>query len=76
MFMKLELNQAEGRLADLVDKALDGEEVIIEKNERQAVRLMVVDLSKSMTRRLGTAKGLVKIAEDFDAPLDDFREYS
>jgi hypothetical protein len=26
-------------------------------------------------RKLGTAKGKIKIADDFDAPLDDFKEY-
>lgn len=26
-------------------------------------------------RQFGSAKGLVKIAEDFDEPLEDFREY-
>ncbi len=27
-------------------------------------------------RKLGTAKGKIKIADDFDAPLDDFKEYT
>ena len=26
-------------------------------------------------RKFGSAKGLIKIAEDFDDPLEDFREY-
>jgi hypothetical protein len=26
-------------------------------------------------RRFGSAKGLIEMAEDFDEPLEDFREY-
>ena len=26
-------------------------------------------------RVFGSAKGLIKMAEDFDAPLDDFKDY-
>lgn len=34
------------------------------------------DVQKPYTRRIGWAKGMVKyMAEDFDAPLDDFKDY-
>ncbi|WP_287128126.1 DUF2281 domain-containing protein [Candidatus Cyanaurora vandensis] len=33
------------------------------------------DLKTSKRRQRGSAKGLLSIAPDFDAPLDDFRDY-
>lgn len=34
------------------------------------------DVRKPYTRRIGGAKGMVKyMAEDFDAPLEDFKDY-
>ncbi len=41
----------------------------------------VVDLmpftrqTKNKQRVFGSSKGLIKMAEDFDAPLDDFKDY-
>lgn len=69
------IDQASGRLRDLVDAAMGGEEVVVVAADRGAVRL--VPLSRTQARpRFGSAKGLVVMSPDFDAPLDDFREYS
>lgn len=32
--------------------------------------------TKNKTRKAGLAKGLIKMHDDFDEPLDDFKEYS
>ena len=31
--------------------------------------------SKPMTRKAGLAKGMITMADDFDAPLEDFEDY-
>jgi antitoxin (DNA-binding transcriptional repressor) of toxin-antitoxin stability system len=71
---RIDLSDAQPQLSDLVDAALRGETVLIAVDDRQAVQLVPVPLSRH-SRRAGTAKGLVIMAEDFDAPLDDFNEY-
>ena len=67
--------EAKARLSDLVRKALEGEDVVIAKDNKPLVRL--VPLRRvARRRRPGTAKGRVAIAKDFGAPLEEMREYS
>ncbi|KHD06667.1 prevent-host-death protein [Candidatus Thiomargarita nelsonii] len=56
----------------LVERASMGEDVIITKDEQPLVKL--VSMTKRQ-RQFGSAKGLIKIADDFDSPLEEFREY-
>lgn len=70
------IHEAKTHLSKLIQKALAGEEIIIAKGKKPLVKLVVIpELRKQ--RRIGGAKGVVKyIAEDFDAPLADFQEYT
>ena len=40
------------------------------------VRLVEMHSAERRRRRPGSARGLITIADDFDAPLGDFREYT
>jgi antitoxin (DNA-binding transcriptional repressor) of toxin-antitoxin stability system len=62
------------RWRKLVDAALRGEKVIIAKDGKQIVELVAVP--PSTRRAFGSAKGKIIFAPDFDAPLDDFNEYT
>ena len=67
------LNEATNQLAALVEAALDGEEVLITRNGH-GVRL--VPCEEKPRPRFGSAKGIITyIADDFDAPLEEFKEY-
>jgi antitoxin (DNA-binding transcriptional repressor) of toxin-antitoxin stability system len=69
------IHEAKTNLSKLIQEALNGEEVVIAKGRKPLVRLEVLPGVKP-ERRIGGAKGLVlKIAEDFNEPLDDFAEY-
>ena len=68
------LDEAVSHLSDLIEAAVRGEEVFIEKDELHSVQL-VPRLSKKKKRHFGSAKGLIVMAEDFDAELPDFKEY-
>ncbi len=62
------------RLRDLIDAALRGDKVIIvAKGGKQMVEL--VPVQRGQRRKFGSAKGKIKIAPDFDAPLADFNAY-
>lgn len=68
------LQEAKYRLRDLVAAALRGEDIVIADTPQMAVKL--VPLPKKVgRRRAGNARGQIHMADDFDAPLDDFREY-
>jgi antitoxin (DNA-binding transcriptional repressor) of toxin-antitoxin stability system len=69
------IEQASQRLTDLVDAAVNGEEVIVIRPGATGVRLVPV-ATKNGRPVYGSAKGLITISDDFDAPLDDLREYS
>lgn len=42
---------------------------------KQQYTLQAAQKEKPKTRKAGTAKGKYTLANDFDAPLDDFKEY-
>ncbi len=68
------IRDASRRLADLVDAAVAGESVYIEKEPGQVVQLVPVE--KPLRHpRFGSARGLVTIRDDFDEPLPVMAEY-
>jgi prevent-host-death family protein len=69
----VDLEQAKEHLDELVEQAARGEEVVITRNSRPLARLVPIEHRKA--RQFGSAKGLIEIADDFDAPLEDFRDY-
>ncbi len=71
---QINLAEASQNLPDLIEAALQGEEIIIIKDNQPLVKLTPVSPFKR-PRQPGSAKGLITISEDFDAPLEDFKEY-
>jgi antitoxin (DNA-binding transcriptional repressor) of toxin-antitoxin stability system len=72
---QFELDDAQKHLAELVEAALKGEEIIIRKDNTQLVQLMVVKGVKPH-RVFGSARNLIEISPDFDKLPDDFKEYT
>ncbi|MEH1944753.1 MAG: type II toxin-antitoxin system prevent-host-death family antitoxin [Nostoc sp.] len=68
------LTEASKNLPDLIEAALSGEEIIIIKDNQPVVKLTPVSPVKR-PRQPGSAKGLITISDDFDEPLEDFKEY-
>ncbi len=68
------LDDAKKHLGDLIDAAVKGDEVIITKEDRPVVKLVPVGGTNAQPR-FGSAKGLITMSDDFDAPLEDFGEY-
>lgn len=71
--LQVNLEEAKLRLLDLVNAVLKGETVVILKDPQEAVQL--VPVAPLTRRQFGSAKGLIVMAENFDAPLPDFNEY-
>jgi prevent-host-death family protein len=63
----MNLYEAKTQLSALVDEAAAGAEIIIAKSGRPLAKL--VPFRESARRRPGKAKGRIRIAADFDAPL-------
>lgn len=79
----IDLKKAKSQLDDLIKIARDGEEVILMENDEPVLKLVRVTSSWEIglrgvgmpRRQSGSAKGLISMSDDFDAPLEDFDEY-
>ena len=71
---RVELKEVKDKLSTLIDTALSGEEVLITEGHQPVLKLVRVT-QPAGPRKAGSAKGLIKLAADFDAPLEDFRPY-
>ena len=72
------LEDAVNSLSLLIQKVMNGEEVFITQNQKPIAKIVSVSgmpVKPKKQIKAGSAKGLIKIADDFDAPLEDFKEY-
>lgn len=69
---RVTLAQADGHLAELIEAAQRGEEVVIEDAGNAQVKLVAV-MPGRRPRVLGVYRGKLRMHADFNAPLpDDF----
>jgi prevent-host-death family protein len=68
--MEVNVYAAKTHLSRLIDQVNAGEEVVITRHGRPVARLVAVERAPPK-RQLGTLRGKVWIAQDFDAPLPD-----
>jgi prevent-host-death family protein len=62
------IHHAKTHFSRLVERAAAGEEIIIARGGKPVAKL--VPLARDLTpRRPGSMRGLIRMAEDFDAPL-------
>jgi prevent-host-death family protein len=73
---KVELTIAAEQLPELVEEAIAGAEVVITRDLEPLVRLVPASHSKRPKRMFGSARGQIHMTDDFDAALEDFREYT
>jgi prevent-host-death family protein len=63
--MQANMHEAKSKLSQLVESALKGEEVVIAKSGKPAVRL--VPCKPNQKREFGTFKGQIEISDAFDS---------
>jgi prevent-host-death family protein len=71
------IQEAQANLSDLIHHLTPEAEVVITEGGQPVARLMpAAGQQQRPPRRLGTLRGTVLyMAPDFDAPLEDFKEY-
>jgi len=70
------VHQAKTHFSRLIERALSGEEIVVLRGREPVVSLKPIRTPRNK-RRLGGLPGLIShMAEDFDAPLADFKEYA
>ena len=78
MSVTITVEEAQAIFKDLIRRMAPGEEVIITDNQQPVARLISqpATATKSPRPGQGLCKGMITyIAPDFDAPLEDMREY-
>ena len=70
---QIKVDDAQTRLPNLIDEAINGETVYIVGNGERVVQL--VPVGAVGRPQFGSAARLISMAEDFDEPLEDFRDY-
>ncbi|MEA2083404.1 MAG: type II toxin-antitoxin system Phd/YefM family antitoxin [Thermodesulfobacteriota bacterium] len=72
---QLNIAEAKAHFSEIIQKALLGEEIIIAKGHRPLVKIVPLSTTGNK-RKPGSGTGQLQyMADDFDAPLDDFKEY-
>jgi prevent-host-death family protein len=64
------IHEAKTNLSRIVDDVAAGAEVVIAKAGKPMARLVPIEISVK-SKKLGLLKGKIKVADDFNAPLDD-----
>ena len=65
---QVNMHEAKTNLSRLIDEVEHGEEVIIARHNRPVAKLVMIS---NCTRKPGSMKGEIKMADDFNAPLPD-----
>ena len=73
----ISIQEAQAKLPELIHQLDPGGEVVITENDQPVARLVAAaGQPQRPPRRPGTLRGTVLyMAPDFDAPLEDFKEY-
>ena len=72
--IQVNIHEAKTHLSRLIQKAIEGEEVVIAKDNKPIVKL--IQISNTLpNRKLGSAEGQIHLSDDFNEPMDDFTEY-
>ncbi len=76
--VSVSIQEAQAHLGDLIRGLLPGGELVITDNNQPVARLVAAASEPHLKPRVpGTLRGTVLyMAPDFDAPLEDFEEYS
>lgn len=67
---RVSLAEANGHLAELIDAAQHGDDVVIEAEGKASVRLVLVK-SEHSKRELGVYRGKIRMHEGFNEPLSE-----
>lgn len=71
LMAQLDITKAKADLSKLLDLAIKGEEIVITQDDKPVAKIS--PMQRPLKR--GSAKGKVWMSNDFDEPLEDFKEY-
>lgn len=75
MSTTITIEEASGKLSEIVDKLLPGDEVVITRGNHPVAKLTAATVTPSKPRVPGNCKGMITLLVDDDERLKDFSEY-
>ena len=76
MSATITVEEAQAQLKELIRRLAPGEEVVITEDRRPVAKLVGESPKLGLRPPPGLGKGMITfIAPDFDAPLEDMKEY-
>jgi antitoxin (DNA-binding transcriptional repressor) of toxin-antitoxin stability system len=69
------IEQAQKDLARLIDDVVLGERIVITRDQVPVAQLVPVP-HPAPKPTFGSAKGMVRMSEDFEAPVEDLQDYT
>lgn len=70
----VDLTDAPQQLRELVDEATRSGEVVLTRGGEAVAKIIPLQSARAPRRR-GSARGMIHMADDFDATPEDFRDY-
>lgn len=71
----IDINQALPQIKKLLEIASTGEEIIITENNQPMVKFVSIKTDTKRPSLFGSDKDIISISDDFDEPLEDFKDY-
>ena len=68
------LDEAQKKLPELIEEAANGEDVQISRGDGASFRIVPV-VKSDRQPVFGSLRGLIKISDDFDDPIEGFEPY-
>jgi antitoxin (DNA-binding transcriptional repressor) of toxin-antitoxin stability system len=76
MTHKLKLEESPELIKTLIDELRHGGSVDVTENSKLVAKFVLVNGTQSKKRKAGFGIGLIKaVSDDFEAPLEDFKDY-
>lgn len=73
--LNIDIAKAKDCFSDLINLTIRGNEVVITKKGQPVAKLIALEKKHKKKRQFGSARGLIKMADDFDETPEDFRDY-
>ena len=71
----ISIQEAQSRLPDLIHNLTPGDVLVITENNEPVAKLARTESTTRRPCKAGGAKGKIRMAPDFDEPLEEFKEY-
>ncbi|PSF34919.1 type II toxin-antitoxin system prevent-host-death family antitoxin [Aphanothece hegewaldii CCALA 016] len=72
----IDINQALPQIRQLLELASQGTEIVITEHEQPIVKLVSLKTSSQRPPLFGSDQNIISISDDFDEPLEDFKDYT